>query len=66
MNGKTYMIKGTIRRLYLSGKDAELEVDFEDLAKDFTVNGNDISLNIKIHLDAIMKIATLGVRTYYR
>jgi hypothetical protein len=30
-------------------KDAELEVDFEDLAKDFTVNGND-SLNIKIHL----------------
>jgi hypothetical protein len=25
-------------------------VDFEDLAKDFTVNGNDISLNIKIHL----------------
>jgi hypothetical protein len=29
-------------------KDAELEVDFEDLAKDFTVNGNDISLNIKI------------------
>jgi hypothetical protein len=39
-------------------------VDFEDLAKDFTVNGNDISLNIKIHLDAIMaKIATL-VRIY--
>jgi hypothetical protein len=52
MNGKTYMIKGTIngKRLSLVVKDAELEVDFEDLAKDFTVNGNDISLNIKIHL----------------
>jgi hypothetical protein len=23
-------------------------------AKDFTVNGNDIALNFKIHLDAIM------------
>jgi hypothetical protein len=43
MNGKTYMIKGTIDgKRYLSGKDAELEVDFEDLAKDFTVNGNDL------------------------
>jgi ABC-type glycerol-3-phosphate transport system substrate-binding protein len=64
MNGKTYMIKGTIDGkafIIWSGKDAELEVDFEDLAKDFTVNGNDISLNIKIHLDAIMaKIATLA------
>jgi hypothetical protein len=40
--------------------DAELEVDFEDSAKDFTVNGND-TLNIKIHLDAIMtKITTLA------
>lgn len=64
MNGKTYMIKGTINGkafVIWSGKDAELEVDFEDLAKDFTVNGNDISLNIKIHLDAIMtKITTLA------
>jgi hypothetical protein len=35
------------KRLLSEWKDAELEVDFEDLAKDFTVNGNDISLNIK-------------------
>jgi hypothetical protein len=28
--------------------DAELELDFEDATKDFTVNGNDIALNFKI------------------
>lgn len=63
MSGKTYMIKGTINGkafMIWSGKDAELEADFEDAAKDFTVNGNDKALNIKIHLDAIMtKLATL-------
>jgi hypothetical protein len=44
-----------------STSDAELELDFEDAAKDFTVNGNDIALNFKIHLDAIMaKLITLA------
>jgi hypothetical protein len=32
-----------------------------DATKDFTVNGNDIALNFKIHLDAIMaKLITLA------
>jgi hypothetical protein len=31
------------------GTSDELELDFEDAAKDFTVNGNDIALNFKIH-----------------
>jgi hypothetical protein len=32
-----------------------------DATKDFTVNGNDIALNFKIHLDAIMaKLTTLA------
>jgi hypothetical protein len=46
-NGKTYLIKGTIDGkpfIIWSAKRCELEVDFEDLAKDFTVNGNDIYL----------------------
>jgi hypothetical protein len=43
-----------------SARDAELELDFEDAAKDF-VNGNDIALNFKIHIDAIMaKLTTLA------
>lgn len=64
MNGKTYMIKGTINGkpfVIWSDKDAELEMDFEDPTKDFTVNGNTISLNIKMQLDALMaKIALLA------
>jgi len=57
MNGKTYLIKGTINGkpfIVWSDKDAELEMDFEDHNKDFTVTGNDMSLNIKIQLDAMM------------
>lgn len=57
MNGKTYLIKGTINGkpfIIWSDKDAEHELDFEDHNKDFTINGNDISLNIKIHLDTLM------------
>jgi hypothetical protein len=51
MNGKTYMIKGTINgKAFISGVVKMLNWKFEDSAKDFTVNGNDISLNIKIHL----------------
>lgn len=64
MEGKTFLIKGTINGknfMIWSGKDAELEMDFEDPTKDFTVNDNDISLNIKIQLDALMaKLTSLA------
>ncbi|RTZ01253.1 hypothetical protein EKM02_06895 [Flavobacterium sp. RSP49] len=64
MNGKTYLIKGTINGkpfIIWSDEDAELELDFEDQNKDFTINSNDLSLNIKIHLDALMnKLTTLA------
>ena len=64
MLGKTFLIKGTINGknfVIYSGKDAELEMDFKDQTKDFIVNGNDMSLNIKIHLDAIMaRLVTLA------
>ena len=64
MNGKTYLIKGTINGkpfIIWSDENAELELDFEDRNKDFTINSNDISLNIKIHLDALMnKLTTLA------
>lgn len=57
MEGKTFLIKGTIdgkNFIVWSGKDAELEMDFADPTKDFTVNSNDVTLNIKIQLDAVM------------
>lgn len=64
MNGKSFMIKGTVdgkNFVVWSGKEVELEMDFNDPAKDFTVNSNDISLNIKIQIDAIMaKITALA------
>lgn len=64
MLGKTYLIKGTINDkpfIVWSAEDAELEMDFEDPNKDFTVTGNDMSLNIKIQLDALMlKLTTLA------
>ena len=64
MFGKTYLIKGTINDkpfVVYSDKDAELEMDFEDHNKDFKVTGNDLSLNIKIHLDALLsKLTTLA------
>ncbi|MFV8342651.1 hypothetical protein [Flavobacterium sp. XS2P39] len=64
MEGKTFLIKGTINGknfIIWSGHDAELEMDFADPTKDFTVNGTDITLNIKIHLDAIMaRLITLA------
>lgn len=62
MLGKTYMIKGTINDkpfMIWSDKDAELEMDFMDSSKDFTVNGNDMTLNIKMQLDALMAKLTL-------
>jgi hypothetical protein len=64
MEGKTFLIKGTIdgkNFIIWSGKDAELEMDFDDPTKDFTVNSNDVTLNIKIQLDALMaKLTTLA------
>lgn len=64
MEGKTYLIKGTIdgkNFTIWSGKDAELEMDFADPIKDFTVTGDAVTLNIKIQLDAIMaKLTTLA------
>lgn len=64
MEGKTFLIKGTINGknfMIWSGKDAELEMDFADPTKDFTVSGNDMSLNIKMHLDALMaKLTSLA------
>lgn len=64
MLGKTYLIKGTINGtpfIIWSDEDAELEMDFEDHNKDFTVNGNNMSLIIKIQLDAIMaKLTSLA------
>lgn len=64
MEGKTFLIKGTINGknfIIWSGKDAELEMDFADPTKDFTVNSNDVTLNIKIQLDALMaKLTTLA------
>ena len=62
MNGKTYLIKGTINGkpfIIWSDKDAERELDFEDDNKDFTINSNDMYLNIKIHLDALMAKLTM-------
>lgn len=64
MEGKTFLIKGTINGknfIIWSGKDAELEMDFADPTKDFTVNSNDVTLNIKIQLGALMaKLTTLA------
>ena len=61
MFGKTYMIKGTINDkpfIIWSDKDVELGMGFMDPMKRFTVNGNSMSLNVKIQLDAIMSKMT--------
>jgi hypothetical protein len=64
MNGKSYLIKGTVDGKPFevwSAKVVELEIDFSDPTKDFTVNGNDLTLNIKIQLDALLvKITDLA------
>lgn len=64
MFGKSILIRGTINGkefVFWSDKDVELELDFNEPSKDFTVNSNDISLNIKIQLDALMtKFASLA------
>lgn len=64
MFGKSILIKGTIdgkEFVFWSDKEIELEIDFSDASKDFTVNNNDILLTIKIKLDAIVaKLASLS------
>lgn len=64
MNGKTFMIKGTIDGkdfVVWSGEEVELKIDFEDPSKDFTVNENGISLTVKMQIDAIMtKLVSLA------
>lgn len=64
LNGKTYMIKGTINNtpfIIWSDKEVELEMDFMDPTKDFTVSSNNLSLNIKIQIDAILaKLTSLA------
>lgn len=57
MFGKSILIKGTIdgkEFVFWSDKDVELELDFNEPSKDFTVNSNDISLNIKIQIDTLV------------
>lgn len=64
MFGKTFLIKGTINDkpfIIWSAEEAELEMDFEDSSKDFIVNGNNLNLNIKTHIDALMvKLTSLA------
>ncbi|MGL2994804.1 hypothetical protein [Flavobacterium sp. TSSA_36] len=64
MYGKTFVIKGTVNGkplLIWSDQDAELEMDFIDPTKDFSVDGSGVALNIKIQLDALMaKLVTLA------
>ena len=61
MLGKTFLIKGTINGkdfVIWSAEDTETELDFSDSTKDFTVNDNNLNLNIKVQLDALMEKLT--------
>ena len=61
MLGKTFLIKGTINDIPFviwSAEDTETELDFSDSTKDFTVNDNNLNLNIKVQLDALMEKLT--------
>jgi Domain of unknown function (DUF4382) len=66
MNGKTYLLKGTANGKPLeiwSDKELEVHMDFDDKNKDFVVNSNNVSLNIKLRLDnLIAKIIDLANR----
>lgn len=62
MLGKTYFIKGTINGkefVLWSDEDVQLNMDFEDSSKDFTVNGGNSVLNIKMKLDALLSRLTI-------
>ncbi len=64
MLGKTFLIKGTVNGknfMIWSDKELQIGMDFADPIKDFNVNGADLSLNIKLQIDAIMaKITALA------
>lgn len=62
MLGKTYMIQGTLNGkefMVWSDKDVELEMDFMDPSKDFTVGATGVTLTIKMQLDALMARLTV-------
>lgn len=67
MNGKTYFLKGTVNGKAFeiwSDKELEINMDFDDNKKDFIVNSDNISLNIKLRLDALInKITDLASRS---
>jgi hypothetical protein len=57
LEGKTFLIKGTVNGtpfVIWSAEDTVLGMDFADSTKDFTVNDNNLNLNIKIQLDGLM------------
>jgi hypothetical protein len=57
MQGKTFLLKGTIDGkpfVVWSSEEVHLEMDFADPSKDFTVNNADLTLNIKMQLDAVI------------
>lgn len=64
MNGKTYFLKGTVNGKAFeiwSDKELEINMDFNDNKKDFIVESNNISLNIRLRLDALIaKITDLA------
>ena len=64
MFGKTFFIKGTINGkefVIWSDEDVKVSMDFTDSSKDFTVNGGNSVLNIKMQLDGLMlRLTTLA------
>lgn len=64
MLGKSFLIKGTVdgkNFLISSSRESEVEVDFEDASKDFTINSNDLTINLKMSLNGIItRIKTLA------
>jgi len=64
MLGKSFLIKGTVdgkNFLISSSRESEVEIDFEDASKDFTINSNDLTINLKMSLNGIItRIKTLA------
>lgn len=61
MLDKTYLIKGTVNGQAFaiwSGKESDVKMTFEDPAKEFDINGNNVSLNLKVKLDALLEKLT--------
>jgi len=64
MLGKSFLIKGTVdgkNFIISSSRESQVEVDFEDASKDFTINSNDLTINLKMSLNGIItRIKTLA------